>query len=104
MAKQIFVKNLTNRTLELIFGETSKFVAPRSTSEAIAEKEWKGSFAEKQVLRLVDRHEARIIEKGNAEAERTTNNVVTETAPSPVKEEAVESAKEAKNNNKKGDK
>jgi len=79
MAKTYKVKNLTNRTLELVFGETSERVEPRTTSRAFTEKEWKGSFAEQQAETFVARREVKIIESNNGpEPTPVVNNTTTE--------------------------
>lgn len=97
MAKTYKVKNLTNRTLELVFGETSERVEPRTTSRAFTEAEWKGSFAEQQAETFVARREVKVIESNNGpEPTPVVNNTNTTNESDGNNQNS--------NNKKKGDK
>lgn len=95
MAKLYKVKNISNRTIELVFGESSERIEPRKTGKPHSESEWNGSFAKEQAELFESRHEARII----VEDDRPIRNVQPqETVVTP----ANDGNKETNNNNKKG--
>lgn len=62
MVKKTYkVRNISNRTIELIFGETSERIDPRKTGVEHSEDEWKDSIAKQQAETFEKRHEAKII-------------------------------------------
>lgn len=103
MAKTYKVRNISNRPMELIFGESSERIDPHKTGVAHSEAEWKDSIAKQQAETFEQRHEAKIIvgeakpDGNNVEARAVNANVETDA-------EGKQAEKQTSKNTKKGDK